>query len=146
MKLDEKLVSLRKKKGITQAELAETVQVSRQAVSKWESGSSLPSTENLRGLSELYGVPVDYLLNESEEVHEVVHVPKEEREDIPKLVRGNKRKTLIMWIAIVLDILLLAALMGVIFANKSTERHISISEMQGEDITGVPRREFELEW
>ena len=137
MKLDEKLVSLRKKKGITQAELAENVQVSRQAVSKWESGGSLPSTENLRALSGLY---------ESEEVHEVVHAPKEEREDIPKLVRGNKRKTLIMWIAIVLDILLLAALMGVIFANKSTERHISISEMQGEDITGVPRREFELEW
>lgn len=145
MKLDEKLVSLRKKKGITQAELAETVQVSRQAVSKWESGGSLPSTENLRALSGLYGVPVDYLLNESEEVHEVVHAPKEERVDIPKLVRGNKRKTLIMWIAIALDILLLAALMGVIFTNKRTEEEsLWIDEMQREEVE--PNRNFDIEW
>ncbi|MCI8480233.1 MAG: helix-turn-helix transcriptional regulator [Oscillibacter sp.] len=38
MKLNGKLVYLRKKKGLTQLELAETVKVSRQAVSKWESG------------------------------------------------------------------------------------------------------------
>ena len=64
MRLDEKLVHLRKEKGITQLELAEAVKVSRQAVSKWESGGGIPSTENLRGLSELYGVSIDYLLNE----------------------------------------------------------------------------------
>ena len=40
MKLDEKLVHLRKEKGLTQLELAEAVNVSRQAVSKWESGVS----------------------------------------------------------------------------------------------------------
>ncbi len=38
MRLDEKLIHLRKEKGLTQLELAETVKVSRQAVSKWESG------------------------------------------------------------------------------------------------------------
>jgi len=42
MKLDEKLIYLRKKKGLTQLELAEAVNVSRQAVSKWESGGAMP--------------------------------------------------------------------------------------------------------
>ena len=67
MRLDEKLVHLRKEKGLTQLELAEAVKVSRQAVSKWESGGGMPSTENLRSLSERYGVSVDDLLNESSE-------------------------------------------------------------------------------
>ena len=67
MKLDEKLILLRKGKGLTQLELAEAVNVSRQAVSKWESGGSIPSTESLLCLSQLYGVSVDYLLNEREE-------------------------------------------------------------------------------
>lgn len=64
MKMDEKLVRLRKEKGLTQLELAEAVKVSRQAVSKWESGSSVPSIENLKYLGELYSVPVDYLVND----------------------------------------------------------------------------------
>lgn len=70
MELNEKLIQLRKKKGITQAELAEDMQVSRQAVSKWESGGSIPSIENLRSLSELYSVHVDYLLKEEDEEEE----------------------------------------------------------------------------
>ena len=64
MKMDEKLVRLRKEKGLTQLELAEAVKVSRQAVSKWESGSSVPSIENLKYLGELYSVPADYLVND----------------------------------------------------------------------------------
>ena len=144
MKLDEKLVSLRKKKGITQAELAENVQVSRQAVSKWESGGSLPSTENLRALSGLYGVPVDYLLNEEEPSYEGGHAPEKEAKDRPEPVHEGKKKALIMWIAIVLDILLLAALMGVIFANKSTEEPLVVDEIQREEVE--PNRNFDIEW
>lgn len=63
MRMEEKLVSLRKEKNITQAELAEVLDVSRQAISRWEVGSAVPSTENLKRLSELYGVSLDYLLN-----------------------------------------------------------------------------------
>lgn len=67
MKLDEKLVQLRKEKRFSQLKVAEELGVSRQAISRWEVGAALPSTENLRRLAELYGVPVDMLLkNESE--------------------------------------------------------------------------------
>lgn len=62
MNLPEKLASLRKQKGLTQQNLAETLNVSRQAVSRWEVGAAVPTTDNLRVLSELYGVSVDYLL------------------------------------------------------------------------------------
>lgn len=64
MNLPTKLVSLRKQKGLTQLTLAEKLNVSRQAVSRWESGSAIPSTDNLRILSDLYGVSVDYLLDD----------------------------------------------------------------------------------
>lgn len=62
--LPTKLASLRKKKGLTQLELAEKLNVSRQAISRWEVGAAVPSTDNLKILSELYGVSVDYLLND----------------------------------------------------------------------------------
>lgn len=49
---------------ITQEFVAETIGVSRQAVSKWESGTSDPSTSNLLALAKLYGIPADELLKE----------------------------------------------------------------------------------
>lgn len=63
MELHERLTALRKKKGLSQLALAEALDVSRQAISKWESGRSAPSTENLLRLSAIYGVPVDVLVN-----------------------------------------------------------------------------------
>ena len=62
MKLEERLTALRKKKGLSQLELAETLGVSRQAVSRWEVGASAPGMENLLALSRLYGVPLDELV------------------------------------------------------------------------------------
>lgn len=46
MELKEKLVALRKEKGLTQIAVAEKLNVSRQAISRWESGMALPSTDN----------------------------------------------------------------------------------------------------
>ena len=64
MSLAEKLVTLRKQKGLTQMDLAERLNVSRQAISRWEVGVAVPSTDNLKVLGDLYGVSVDYLLND----------------------------------------------------------------------------------
>ena len=67
MQLPENLTYLRKQKGLTQSNLAETLNVSRQAISRWEVGTAVPSTDNLKVLSTLYGVPIDYLLNDNTE-------------------------------------------------------------------------------
>ena len=145
MKLDEKLVHLRKEKGLTQLELAEAVNVSRQAVSKWESGGGIPSTENLRGLSELYGVPVDYLLNEEERKPENGNAPKDEPGNSPETVLEEKRKAPIKWVVVSLLVLILAVTIGVLIANKDKE-NLQLGEEKVGEVTDVPQIEFNLEW
>lgn len=63
MELQEKLHCLRKENGISQIELAEELDVSRQTISRWEAGTSVPTTENLMRLSKLYHVPLDVWMN-----------------------------------------------------------------------------------
>ena len=58
----EKLRKLRIARQLSQEQLADKLQVSRQAISKWELGESIPDTENLILLSKFYGVSIDYLL------------------------------------------------------------------------------------
>lgn len=140
MELNEKLTQLRKKKGITQAELAEDMQVSRQAVSKWESGSSIPSIENLRGLSELYSVHVDYLLNEEDEEEESI---LQEPTDNPETSMNSKRNVGLKWCIAALMALVLVVLVGIFIAN-GKEEHLHLEEAQGEEV--VSDRNFSLGW
>lgn len=62
MNLGQKLQRLRRAKGLTQEQLAEAVAVSRQSVSKWELGESMPETDKVVVLSRLLGCTTDYLL------------------------------------------------------------------------------------
>lgn len=64
MKLSEKIYSLRKERGLSQERLAEELNVSRQAVSKWENGTSFPEHEMLVTISSYFGVSVDYLVKD----------------------------------------------------------------------------------
>lgn len=64
MKLSEKILTLRKQNGLSQEDLAEKLDVSRQAVSRWEIGSAQPDASNILHLSKLFGVTADYLLND----------------------------------------------------------------------------------
>lgn len=64
MKLSEKLYKLRRQNVLSQEQAAERLGVSRQAVSKWEGGQSVPDPDKLVALSRLYGVTTDYLLLE----------------------------------------------------------------------------------
>lgn len=83
MRFGEKLSFLRKQRGMTQLELAEKLDISRQSVSRWEQGTSEPSTENLVSIGKLFGVPVDDLVNESVQLQteSAVQVAVAEKED-----------------------------------------------------------------
>lgn len=59
MTFGEKLQLLRKGRGWSQERLAEEIPISRQAVSKWESGAAMPDTENVLRISQLFGVSTD---------------------------------------------------------------------------------------
>ena len=63
MTLSEKLLYLRKKHGLSQEQLAMQLTVSRQAISKWELGESLPDTDNIVQLTRIFNVTADFLLN-----------------------------------------------------------------------------------
>lgn len=69
MKMNEKLISLRKEKGWSQEELANKLNISRQAISKWELGESTPDTNNMMQLSKLYGKSLDNLLENKIQDH-----------------------------------------------------------------------------
>lgn len=66
MTLCEKLIDLRRKAGLSQEQMAQQLDVSRQAVSKWETGESLPDTNKLLAIGRLLGVTVDYLLDDEQ--------------------------------------------------------------------------------
>ena len=62
--IGKKLLYLRKKNKLTQAELAEKLNYSDKAISKWEKGESLPPVEVFYNISKLYGVSLDYIIGD----------------------------------------------------------------------------------
>lgn len=83
MNFSEKLQLLRKSKGFTQEELAEKLNVSRQAVAKWEAGQTYPDVMNLIQISDLMNVTVDYLVKDRECA---VALQKREDNDVEELM------------------------------------------------------------
>lgn len=88
MQFHEKLYSLRKQAHMTQEELAEKLNVSRQAVSRWEMGTAKPEVDTLIAISDLFEVTLDSLLknkeNTPEDVPEPPAVLPEFRDFLPK--------------------------------------------------------------
>lgn len=78
------IIELRKQNSMTQAELAEKINYSDKAVSKWENGDAVPDIGVIKSLAELLGVSVDYLLEET-------HEQKTEVKTESKTVRQNKK-------------------------------------------------------
>ena len=66
MEFCEKLQELRKRRGLTQEELAQALYVSRAAISKWESGRGWPSIDSLKAMAKFFGVTIDELLSGEE--------------------------------------------------------------------------------
>lgn len=68
MALSEKLYALRKRSGLSQEQLAEELNVSRQAISKWESGRAVPESDKLLALSRYFSVSLDELMKDEAEL------------------------------------------------------------------------------
>lgn len=82
--IGERIVGLRKKKGLTQLQLAEKLNISDKAVSKWESGRGDPSVEMLGLLSDLFECSIDYLVKGKDKV-QVIEEDKKESEENQEL-------------------------------------------------------------
>ena len=121
MKLHEKIYNLRKKEGLSQEALAEKLGVSRQSVSKWETGEATPEVGKLLAISKLFGVTTDYLLNDEAEESTESEVPSSSFEvtsvnEAPtKKSKNSARKLLIaLLICILLCIFVLPLVMAIL--------------------------------
>lgn len=90
MPLGQRLAALRKSQGLTQEQLAELLNVSRQAVSKWESGAAIPETEKLIRLSEIYHCTLDQLVRGDEPPAKEPQPPQ--KPPLHRLFRERKSK------------------------------------------------------
>ncbi|MBR3819246.1 MAG: helix-turn-helix transcriptional regulator [Clostridia bacterium] len=123
MSISEKITLLRKEKNLSQEAFAEALGVSRQSVSKWESGSALPDTDKIIAMSELFGVSTDYLLkDDAVSTEPVTYNPPEnpsdeteetERNDDMFSKKKKKKGKGLKIIALVLALIILAAAIGI---------------------------------
>ena len=88
MEFNEKLQELRKQKGLTQEELAESLYVSRTAISKWESGRGYPNIDSLKATAKFFEVTIDELLSGEELLTIAEKDHKEKERTIRDLVFG----------------------------------------------------------
>ena len=90
MSLGEKIYELRKKKGLSQEQLGEEVNVTRQTISNWELGETSPNPEQLKLLSSILNVSIDELLdnNLENQILSRVKVTEKQTEQIKKILKG----------------------------------------------------------
>lgn len=99
MNFSEKLLALRKANDLTQEQLAEKLDVSRQSISKWESGQAVPELEKIVALSAVFDVTTDYLLKSSEIDDLSVKTEMLEKQQQQILIREQKRQQILRCIA-----------------------------------------------
>lgn len=92
MEFSEKLLTLRKAKTLTQEELAEKLNVSRQSVSKWESGQAVPELDKIVAISTVFDVTTDYLLKSSEIDYLSVKTEMLEKQQEQMLAREKRQQ------------------------------------------------------
>lgn len=140
MKLSERLVELRKEKNLSQLELAEALNVSRQSVSLWENGSTTPALDKLQFLAEFYGIAIDELFYSVEEK------PKAQEQDPTPQAMEDKSNRKLFWLcaAAVVVVMLIGILIAAIGHKEDVKEPIPIGELEG--IVIETDRTQDIEW
>ena len=107
MNLWKKLIALRKANGGSQEEFAEKMEISRQAISRWENGTALPDAQNILRISKLFNVTTDYLLNDDYEGETDIPLAEDTSEE-SKLLEQKKKHLRWLLIPAVCLVLLVA--------------------------------------
>ncbi len=154
MDVAERLAALRKRAGLSQGDVAERLNVSRQAVSRWETGFTVPSTDNLSHLGRLYGVTLDELLSysaalppEKPQEEAPAQQPKAEAPapTPPPAAASAPAHAKVIIIALSILCLLLAIGVGVLLHQKHSEnRELTFDEIESESIEDADIDEFQF--
>ena len=122
MKFSEKLIELRKQKGLSQEELGNMIDVSRQTVSKWEAEQTTPEVDKVKELSKVFNVSIEYLLNDEAE--------KERRQ---KLTSKKTALKIIIPIILTVIIIVFVIIIGYRFITLKKYSEIIIKTCNDED-------------
>lgn len=134
MILAEKIMNLRKKNGWSQEELAQQLSVSRQSVSKWEGGQSIPDLDKLLALSQIFGVTLDYLVKDDMDCAEIQYTADMPEDDLPHIsVEEANRfladvETSAKQIALGVSICILSPIVLLLLAGLSEVQRLHITE------------------
>ena len=140
MEIKEKLVDLRKKKGLSQAELAEAINVSRQAISRWEVGSAIPSADNLMWLSKFYEVSMDELMGVATDDKQ----PTDEGQQVTSKPVFPKKIAIVLC-AIAVFIGVVAWIVFSAYKNREdSEPPVGIGELDSYDVGSLDREDGKL--
>lgn len=123
--MKEKLIDLRKKAGLSQQELAEKIDVTRQAISRWEVGSALPTMENLLALRKLYGVTLDYLVDDAVSKPNMAIEQEIMIRDLEKQIRKQR----ILLISVCILLIVIIAVVATVAAIQIKNMIIPIEDM-----------------
>lgn len=123
MKLPDKIIKLRKENGWSQEDFAEKLNVSRQAISRWENGTALPDAQNVLQISKLFNVTTDYLLNDDYESDSDIPVVKNATQETENAFSNKKR----MHLASAICFMIAAFCLLMVIATGVNSNHIGIS-------------------
>ena len=137
MKLGEKILELRKKNGLSQEQLGEKLEVTRQTISNWELGETSPNPEQLVFLSKIFNISIDDLLN-----NDVKNVIVEKVSNTEKLA-GLAIKIL-KWVGIAFLVFLVIDVISLIVFL--TIRSSSVQETTAKTICKIEEKEYEIEY
>ena len=123
MKLPDKMIKHRKANGWSQEDFAEKLNVSRQAISRWENGTALPDAQNILQISKLFDVSADYLLNDEYESDNDIPAVKTATKETESLFL--KKKHLHLVAAICFTISAFCAMTGVVNSTDNSQLALS---------------------
>lgn len=146
VRMTERLIQLRQEQGLSQSGLAEALGVSRQAVSRWETGAAMPSAENLFCLSRLYGVPMDELIRGEEAGPEQKAEAPAGTQDAPKEDRALRRWRAAALVLAAVCILLVGTVVYIVEEQRKMQADVvNIADIAVDSIDDLEIREFDFE-
>lgn len=148
MSLAKKMIELRKQNGLSQQDLADRLGVSRQAISRWETGAVQPLADSVRGLAQVFQVSTDYLLNDDLDdptpLRSPQPVPPQEK---PTPTRKHRKWLLALAALAAAAVLVLVTAVATAYYLQWKERQpVPASEMLTEKDDGKADGTFDLTW
>ena len=125
--MGKKIAELRKQANITQDELAEALDVTRQSVSQWESDTVIPKADKLKALCEYFNVRPDYFLFENSEVEPLTRIEKESTAEVfaENLQKRLSKKSVFIISAIVIALLAGAIIFFIVWLSTVATAELS---------------------